>query len=502
MSNARSKSFAPEMVHVTPKRVGLIDIGSNSVRLVLYDRVGKVPLATFNEKVQCALGQGLAMTGRLNPIGKERAALAIKRFVALARAMGVSEITALATAACRMASDGEAFIKKLKKDLQIDIHIITGDQEAELGAWGVLGSIDAVDGMACDLGGASMELAAVDIDGVHQMTSLPVGVLSIFDESGADRKAARKQVDDALAGAASVTASMKGKTLYAIGGSFRALAKIYMEETAYPLRFLHEYVVESEALAGFCERIAKMQSTALLALPGVRRKRADTLMAASIVMQRLIAAGKPKCVMFSMQGIREGWLYRQQPVADPLLEVAKEVTLYHGGDVAFGEMLDEWMTPIFPRESVEWRRLRHTACLLATIPRYELSAERSEAAFYDVLQSPLLAMGHGSRFLLALAVMRRYQHSAPIPLQGWQRLNIEPIELERARLVGLAINLAYTLSGGVGEVLKLVHIRKGDGAIALESDLPDLVAGEVVEKRTARINQSLAGIRSSEALDC
>jgi exopolyphosphatase/guanosine-5'-triphosphate,3'-diphosphate pyrophosphatase len=267
-----------------------------------------------------------------------------------------------------------------------------------------------------------------------------------------------------------------------------------MEQQHYPIKMLHQFTVPALPFREFCGQI--LDSGAAL-LPGMPRKRAETLAYAAVVLRRLIKVGEPAQIVFSMQGIREGLLYQRlvkdRASHDPLQVVAEELTACHGGDVAFGRLLDRWMQPAFAQESpnTRWADLRRAASLLVTIPLYELSAERSELAFYSVLQAPLMAISHAERFLLSLAVMMRYQHAADVPLVGWEQFGTTSEDHLNARKIGALMHLAYTISGGVGSVLEHTRLVIKNQRVMVESDIPDLCAGEMVHKRLQRV-QSLA----------
>jgi exopolyphosphatase/guanosine-5'-triphosphate,3'-diphosphate pyrophosphatase len=269
----------------------------------------------------------------------------------------------------------------------------------------------------------------------------------------------------------------------------RALAKIYIEQQHYPIKMLHQYSVPALAFREFCGEIMDVGAALL---PGMPRKRAETLAYAAIVLRRLIKVGQPEQLVFSMQGIREGLLYQRlvkdRVQHDPLMVVAEELTACHGGDVAFGRLLDRWMQPAFAQKNDQprWAELRRAASLLVTIPLYELSAERSELAFYSVLQAPLMAISHAERFVLSLAVMFRYQHAAPVPLEGWEQLGTSAEDHLLARKIGALMHLAYTISGGVGAVLEHTKLRFSRGQLTLSSDDADLCGGEMVQKRLQR----------------
>ena len=181
-------------------RIGVIDIGSNSIRLVVYDGVKRAPLPLFNEKIFCGLGKNLASTGKLNPDGIKQAEACMKRFLALVRVMDVVELQIMATAAVRDAQDGAAFVEKLERAHRININVISGKKEARLAAAGIFSSVYKPQGLAGDMGGGSIELISLEKGSTHEQTTLPIGPLRIMDLSRGDKDKMRKLIAEGLSG--------------------------------------------------------------------------------------------------------------------------------------------------------------------------------------------------------------------------------------------------------------------------------------------------------------
>ena len=164
-----------------PDSVAVIDIGSNSLRLVVYDAPRRAAHTLLNEKVMCGLGRGLERTGRLNPEGVVQAKANLQRFVALARAAGAARIDVLATAAVRDAEDGADFVNDVEKRLSIRVRVLPGAEEGRLSALGVLAGIPDAAGVVGDLGGGSIELAAIGNGRVGSVATLPIGPLRLIE---------------------------------------------------------------------------------------------------------------------------------------------------------------------------------------------------------------------------------------------------------------------------------------------------------------------------------
>ena len=293
-------------------RVGIIDVGSNSIRLVVYERASRAPLPVFNEKVLCGLARGLDATGRLNPEGVEMALANIDRFTTLAHNMKVTSLDLLATAAVRDAADGADFMRELASRPGIKPHIVSGQDEARFSGYGVICGMPDASGVMGDLGGGSLELVAVGQGRLGNSSTLPVGPLRLMSSGKGDPK---KTVVDAIENVRWLREET-GKTFYAVGGAWRSFARLHMEQAGYPLHIIHHYDIAAEEARAVARLIAVQSAKSLEKMPGVSRRRVDTLPLACLALDRLLAALKPRNVVFSAFGLREGFYYSRLSEAE------------------------------------------------------------------------------------------------------------------------------------------------------------------------------------------
>lgn len=302
--------------------VGIIDIGSNSVRLVVYDGLTRTPVPLFNEKAVCALGKGLDKSGHLNPAGVKMALAAVERFVHLARAMGVAALDVLATAAARDATDGPEFIARLEKRCGVTVRLLSGEEEARNAALGVLCSIPEADGMVADLGGGSLELVMVENHRFGDFSSMPLGVLRLQDQSGGNRAKAVGIIDKHL-DKLSWMAQGSGRSLYAVGGAWRTIARICIEQMDYPLHVLDNFTLPAGEAVELLDLISRQSRKSLEKIPGVSKRRLPTLPMAAVALERLVRVVAPSELVFSVYGMREGQFFQNLPPAvreeDPLI---------------------------------------------------------------------------------------------------------------------------------------------------------------------------------------
>jgi exopolyphosphatase / guanosine-5'-triphosphate,3'-diphosphate pyrophosphatase len=479
------------------ERIAVVDVGSNSLRLVVFGRLGATLLPLLNEKVMCALGRGIAASGRLNPEGIELALANLQRFIALARALEVDHLAVIATAAVRDAEDGRAFAALAERECGLPVRIIAGDEEARLSAAGVLAGIRAADGVVGDLGGGSVELVRVDATApvpIGAGVTLPLGPLRLA-EFADNKRALAELVDRAVAGA-TMLREAAGRNLYLVGGAWRAIARLHMEQTQYPLHIIHEYTVARRAAEEFLDVVAGQSRRSLERITTISRRRLDVVPLAACVLRRLIVAGRPERIVFSAFGLREGYafgLLPRDPPGDPLLDacigIAETQGRWRGGD---GERLQRWIAPAFSGLDADRRRLHRAACWLSDIAWTEHPDYRAGLAFARSLTMPLAQLGHAERVFIATALHARYGGAADDPVKAPTQLLLDPAGAAAARALGLALRLAYTLTGGALELLEQVRLRRDGQSLLL--DLPaagSLFTGEAVQRRLDALGRAL-----------
>ncbi len=395
-------------------RVAIIDVGSNSIRLVVYERASRAPLPVFNEKVLCGLARGLDATGRLNPDGVEMALANIDRFTTLAHNMKVTSLDLLATAAVRDAADGADFMRELERRPGIKAHIVSGQDEARFSGYGVICGMPDASGVMGDLGGGSLELMALGEGRLGASSTLPVGPLRLMSSGKSDP---RKVVLDAIESVRWLREET-GKTFYAVGGAWRSFARLHMEQAGYPLHIIHHYEIAAEEARAVARLVAVQSAKSMEKMPGVSRRRIDTLPLACLALDRLLAALRPKTVVFSAFGLREGFYYSRLSEAErarhPLIAFAEEQGAdWRRFDLAPSEIFD-WLSPLFADESDGDRVLRIESAMLETAIKLSDSRGRSFA-----------------------------------------------------RRLGACLRLAYNLSGGAPGLLPQIQLRRADRELQL-----------------------------------
>ncbi|MGH6871285.1 MAG: hypothetical protein ACREHE_07250 [Rhizomicrobium sp.] len=476
-------------------QVAIVDIGSNSVRLVIYESFSRTPAVVHNEKAICAIGRGMVTTGHLDEDGMVMAIEALGRFRMLADAHNADAREAVATAAARDATNGREFIAKAERAWGGPIRILSGEEEAHLAAEGVLAGTPDADGLAADLGGGSLDMVTVRNGRTGAAMTLPFGPLRLMDQAKGDPDRARKLVDKGLEGFTRL-GDLKGRTLYAVGGVWRSFARIDMENRNYPLHVLHDYPIPRGRVLDLCDLLSRQSRKSLDLMKVVSRRRAEALPYGGVVLERLMLATGLKELMVSAYGVREGLLHSQLPEAerakDPLLEFAAATNIRISRMPPHAEEMFHWMEPLFASENRVEERIRHAVCLFSDMGWRRHPDDRALGAFNQVLTAPFAGAGHRERALIATAIFHRYSGDEDFPreIHAHDLLSAEDDNL--ARRIGLAARLAFSLSASSTGELPHYRLRMTPTRVLLEvGRRREAIAGEPVQKRLGTLASCL-----------
>lgn len=475
-------------------RIGVVDVGSNSVRMVVYDGPSRSPQVIFNEKVLCGLGSEISQTGRLAPRGIERALVALTRFSALSPQLRVGAIAGIATAAVRDAEDGPAFVSEVQRRTGIRLRVATGSEEGELAARGVLFGNPSARGLVADLGGASLEFCAVADGTVGTGHTTPLGPLRLGkagSSAAAQDREIRRHLADLPAGC-----TAKGETLYLVGGAFRALARAEMSRRSYPLTVLHEYRLSADQAATLGKWAAGQSRDALGALQGVSQNRVGDMPLVARLLTHLVRQTKARWVQISGFGLREGVCLDNLSLAlrdeDVLLAGCRDQEARRARAPGFGEELGAWVAGVLEPESAEEDRLIRAACLLCDVNWRTHPDYRANMCWETVTRVSITDLGHEGRVFLGTALVARHK----TPRKAMESLPAAALlpeaRRQRATQVGLAMRLGSVAAGHATGVLPFADLAREDGRLVLRLRGPARpFLGEEVEKRLANLARSL-----------
>lgn len=473
--------------------IAVIDIGSNSVRLVAYERLARALTPLYNEKVLCGLGRGLAKTGALSDESVELTLSTLARFRHLADQMRIKRLQVIATAAVREASNGNAFMENAERILSSPLTILSGDEEARAAALGVQSGFYRPDGIVGDLGGGSLELVAVQPGHIGEGVSHKLGVIRTQEESGGDAKRAYKIALERLEDDETAH-SLKGRTLYCVGGTWRNLAKLHMEITDYPLSVMHGYAPDIEAFASFCQDVTRGKFEGHAAMSAVSRSRKALLPFGAAVLRALFEVGKPSAIVLSALGVREGLLFDELNEADkardPLMDAAYELAILRSRSPEHARELAAWtgmaVKALGIEESEDGARLREAASLLADIGWRAHPDYRGLQSHNIIAHAPFSGVDHPGRLFLAMANFYRHQGLSDDTLDD-KIAGVLPKDVQaRAHLLGAMFRVAYALTASMPGVLPDTRLD-GSQDDRLTLYLPEKLAGLRGERLTKRL---------------
>lgn len=472
-------------------RTAIIDIGSNSVRLVVYDGPRRIPFILFNEKVMAGLGASLGKTGRIESEAMERGLRAAGRFARLCREMAVEEVRCVATAAVRDAENGGEFIARAAA-MGLTVELLSGKREGEAAGYGVLSAIPKADGIVGDLGGGSLELARVKNGMVGDTISLPLGVLRLPEIRARGHAVLERQVRKMLDKAG--WQQEPDLPFYLVGGSWRALARFDMHLTHFPLPVVHQYEMTPARADQLVRVVSHVNRARIKGVPAMTGSRVPTLPDAAALLSVMARQLRSSRLIVSSYGLREGLLFADLPpelrAHDPLLVAAEAEGEAQSRFPGHGDMIERWIAPLFLEDGSDWRRIRRAACLLADVGWRANPDFRSERGVEIALHGNWVGISAAERAMLAQALHSNFGGGITIPMDV-DRL-ASPAALARATQWGLAIRLGQRLSGGVEGPLMMSRLELDGGALTLHMEAPDAdLYGESVERRLKHLAQAM-----------
>ncbi|SDE45113.1 Ppx/GppA family phosphatase [Limimaricola pyoseonensis] len=468
-------------------RVGVVDVGSNSVRLVVFDGAARSPAYFYNEKIMCGLGAGLSETGKLSPEGRERALKALKRFATLAEGMNIVPLTAVATAAVREAEDGPEFCEQVLRETGIEVHTISGDEEARLSAQGVLLGWPGSYGLVCDIGGSSMELADIAEGRVGRRLTSALGPLKLKEVKGGD-EGLEEYIETTIARIHEEMGGETGMRLFLVGGSWRAIARCDMTRRDYPLTVLHEYRMTVEDVAETRKYIETEDPDDLRKRAGVSSDRMALVPLAIRVLDRLVKVFQPKDIAISSYGIREGMLYEQMPAQlrdrDPLIEACRFAEAKDARLPGFGPVLYDFVRPLFPHADWQRKRIIKAACLLHDVSWRAHPDYRPQVCFDNATRANLGGLKHSERVFLGLALMHRYSNKREGARYEQMFTLVRDEDKREAEVLGKAMRLGAMLWLGTETMPGSLAWNAVDRVLKIELDpRARNLFGEVAEQR-------------------
>lgn len=485
------------------QRRAVIDIGSNSVRLVIYEGPPRTPIPVFNEKSLCGLGDREQDTGRLRDTAMAEALRVLARFHAVLSEDEVDSLHVFATAATREAPNGPAFLDQIRA-IGFEPRLITGEEEARFAAFGILsGAPEVLTGeagaLSGDMGGGSLELARLTRDaeeGIAATISLPLGGLRLATQFPGDMAGAEEFAKSELDRAAWLSDGAPD-TFYVVGGAWRNLGRLAIDQGGHPLTMLDHFAVSGKSAVELCRFTERQSVQSLQSISAVSKRRAPTLPYAAMVLRLVLERTDVRRVAVSSCGVREGMLFEaldeEIRALDPLFELAKH---FAGRLSPSGRLrrraIYRFLTPLFADDTARRDRLRRAATTLTGIAGLFHPDTRANEAAVSVLNMPFISLDHADRVALAAILYQRHTSSmAEFP----GHLHTELLdESDRAwtRRVGLALRFAADLEPVGRTLLSEAMVRTVEDKLVLSlAEEQSAYLGEAPERRFAKLAEAL-----------
>lgn len=446
----------------------IIDIGSNTVRMVVFDGPLRAPRAILNERVTAKLGKGVYETGELSAKAMQAALAMLARFALLLRAREVQSVEVVATAASRDASNGREFLAEVER-LGLAPVLLSGEEEALTSAQGVIAAFPGAKGVVADLGGGSLELVHIKDDASDHGCSLPFGSLRLpaLVATGAQRfnRTVRKAIK------ASGFECAAGEMLYLVGGSHRALARFAMLRDEWPLDDPHGFSLDRDQAVSLCR--ALRSGKAPTAVPGLSASRTAGLPHTAALLSELLRDVKPASVTFSSWGLREGRLFaglsEQERAQVPLLAGIADFTASYRVVPEFARQMSQWIGELDPADEGQDLELREAAVALTLASQRLEPNLRPQHALEWALRKRWIGVSAEGRAMLAASALANC--GAAVDRPDLLRL-ASPAAIKRAAIWGSAIRLGRRLSGETAGLLAKTRLEKRKDKLVLVVD-PD-----------------------------
>lgn len=464
------------------ERRAVIDIGSNTVRLVIYGGPPRAPEVLWNEKVSARLGRDLEKNGAMPEAAMEEALAALARYAIIVRDLGIANVETVATAAPRDATNGGEFVARIAA-LGLNVRVLSGEEEARCSAWGALGAFSGARGLVADLGGGSLELVAVQNGGCGTGASFPLGTLRLPALRAAGRL--ERQVGKSLADAGENFGAQRGQPLYMIGGTWRAFATYAMRSADHPLTDPHGFVLDAGEAAKIARQVVRSKPAQLARMRGISTMRAEKLPDAAALLTALLERLNPGTLIFSSWGLREGLHFQRLDPAerarDPLLAGVAAFAGEQSAHLAEAELLAEWTAAVSRGSHRNFENLRLAAAQLAiALHRVEPNLRAAHALEW-ALDKRWVGIDFTGRAMLAaalrgsLGIAEQHERLLPLASEG---------ELREATAWGLAFRVAQRLGAGSRSALSAARltVEGGQFRLAIEPHHAALATASVAKE--------------------
>jgi len=387
--------------------VGLIDIGSNTVRLCIYKGNMRNPDVLYNKKFFCGLGEYRPGTKEITKESEKKCVNSIIFFNSILDEIKTNQNIAICTAAIRNASNRKQIVKQISKVFKGKVITLLGSEEAELAAKGVIAAIPNACGTMIDMGGGSIELASIDKNKLNKIKSFPLGILN-FEQKDKEVKNFIKELS---------TKHKLQKNFYLIGGTFRSIARCFIYFNEMPLNEIHQLKINKTHFKSLQSKISTLNYEQLSKVPKISIDRVKHLHIALKVIDQIFSNTQCETLIYPRYGIREGYIYsklpkklqNQDPTEISLNLIAKNRCRF----LLFNQRSFNWIEKKylqFKNKKLSDDRLRvlKLACQISDLGWEQGSKNRAQYALSSILNLPLIGIGYNEKILIGYLIYLRH----------------------------------------------------------------------------------------------
>ena len=460
------------------KRIGVIDLGSNTTRLIVMEYRPHHSFKLLDEvRDAVRLAEGIGEDGRLQPAAMQRGIETMRMFHSFCNATHVEQIVPVATSAVREASNQAEFLLAMEQEAGLKFRVFSGQEEAYYGYLGVANSLNISNAFLIDIGGGSTEVTMIRNRGFTQSFSQPLGALRATDRhihsdpiSTKDFKALDRAINASFANLKWFR--NEDAELVGIGGTIRTLAEIDMQQRNYPLDRVHGYSYTLERLNEIVDTLRGMTVRQRIDQFGLNRDRADVILAGALILRRLMRQARFESISVGGHGLREGLFYERflegesPPLfADMRAFSVQNVAHNYNYEEAHSAKVREWALSLFDQlgslhEYDGWEReLLGYGATLHDIGVAVSYYDHHKHGAYLVLNSPLLGFTH--REIIILASLVRYHRKGDVKVDEYRDI-LESDDTERISRLAALLRLAEHLERSKSQVIQSLRVELGN----------------------------------------
>lgn len=467
------------------KKIGIIDIGSNSIRLVLVEIAEKGYHKIFNDiKQSVRLGMDMGKNLELKPDRIEKAIETLKLFKRMCDITEVNEIIPVATAAVRKAKNKDLFLSRVKKEIGLDIKVLSGKEEAFYAYWGVINSIDIDKGLIMDIGGGSTELICVEGGKIAHTVSLPFGSINLSQSfkltnniKDADVEALEtflvnkfKEIPWLL--------NCKNYPLIGVGGTIRNIGNIVQKYSNYPLDIIHNFTMDKNDINTVFQLVKEKKLSQRKRIKGLSKDRADVFVGAAGAVCKLVNYCQINSIIVSGSGIREGLVYDYihnniEPVKNVLDFSLSDIITKYDIDINHANHIHKLAKSLYdqllPKEySVDLYKVIKTASLLHDSGININFYNHPQHSFYMILNSGINGLTHKELLMSAFIAASHRNKKVKIKWLRYKNL-IDKKDLDIIRKVGILLRISESLDICFNASVKDVKCQIENDRIIIET---------------------------------